>query len=240
MPKRTKKEIEREYFDKFCKTYMLPKGIIKYGDKPDVIHIGDRKTGIEITNFYHTNGSQIKSEQRQQKIRKDVINKAQKIYLEKMEQGRWFSFTFNKDCPIRNKEKLAKRIANLLIKVDKNFIGIIDKNKHSHIPELNSVNVYKDPNGPWRIIVVYDSPWMFWDKLIEIVKEKEKKVKNYESCDAYWLIIVIDFWDPAQDQTIGNYNDNKIESDIFEKILVYKTAERQVFDAMSGILCKWN
>jgi len=42
MARRSKQEIERYYFEQFRKGYLLPKGEIKYGDRPDVIIEGQK------------------------------------------------------------------------------------------------------------------------------------------------------------------------------------------------------
>jgi hypothetical protein len=57
--------------------------------------------------------------------------------------------------------------------------------------------------------------------LEEIVREKESKAAEYVPCDAYWLLIIIDWRDNAQDQEISA-QDVKIASDVFERIIVYK------------------
>jgi hypothetical protein len=58
-------------------------------------------------------------------------------------------------------------------------------------------------------------------RLRAIVAEKESKAANYASCDAYWLLIVVDFTDPAQDQEITTTG-LKLSSGFFEKIIIYK------------------
>ena len=56
-------DIERYYFEKFQRSYLLPPGLICYADKPDVRIEGPRKIGIEMTNFYVTAGTLPASEQ---------------------------------------------------------------------------------------------------------------------------------------------------------------------------------
>jgi len=225
MPKSTKRDIERYYFEMLRKYYKLPIGEIKYGDKPDVVLVGNRKIGIEITNFYLKDGSLIESEQIQQKFREYVVKKAQQIYQEKRKKKIEFHFGFNKNHPICNKEKLAEQMAELAIMVDTNDAGEICKLSYSsNIPEISFVylNTRIHDAVKWHIVQVNDVPCMSWNQLVSMVKEKEKKSKNYKKCDAYWLLVIVNFWDPAQDQGIYNNNDKKIESDIFEKIFVYK------------------
>ena len=68
------------------------------------------------------------------------------------------------------------------------------------------------------------------DRLLQIVRYKEEKAKEYQKCDAYWLLIVVDFFDPAQDQEIPSIGFDKIETEIFEKVIVYKTAYEETLE----------
>jgi hypothetical protein len=69
------------------------------------------------------------------------------------------------------------------------------------------------------------------DRLVEIVKSKERRADQYEKCDAYWLLVVVDFINSAQDQEIRVDGFNKIQTDIFEKVVVYKTLFGHVIEA---------
>jgi len=50
---------------------------------------------------------------------------------------------------------------------------------------------------------------------------QESKSAKYESCDAYWLLVVVDGIDSAQEQEIRI--DPRINSCVFEKIIVFHT-----------------
>ncbi len=69
------------------------------------------------------------------------------------------------------------------------------------------------------------------EKLRAIVKDKEDQSGGYQHCDAYWLIVVVDFIDRAQDQEIQIDNFEKIASTVFEKVIVYKTHFGHVLEA---------
>jgi hypothetical protein len=43
---------------------------------------------------------------------------------------------------------------------------------------------------------------MSHERLTKIIREKEAKARQYVRCDAYWLLIVVDFLDSAQEQEI--------------------------------------
>ncbi len=69
------------------------------------------------------------------------------------------------------------------------------------------------------------------DRLVEIVRDKEVRARKYKSCDAYWLLVVVDFINPAQDQEIQFDDFKKIQSETFEKVIVYKTVFGHVLEA---------
>lgn len=104
MSRKTNEKIERYYFEQFRKVYRLPDGMVKHGDKPDIIIDGNKKIGIEVTNSYIENGALPESEQNQKKGREDVLSKAQQQYLANNGKRIEISFSFNKACPIRNKK----------------------------------------------------------------------------------------------------------------------------------------
>ena len=71
------------------------------------------------------------------------------------------------------------------------------------------------------------------DKLENILRNKEKKAEKYIKCDAYWLLVVIDSFDRAQEQEIPQEILNgevKLESDIYEKIILFQTAPECVLE----------
>ena len=51
----------------------------------------------------------------------------------------------------------------------------------------------------WNLSQGHDFGIMSTVRLAEIVKEKESKTKEYAPCDSYWLLVVINFIDPAQE-----------------------------------------
>jgi hypothetical protein len=93
------------------------------------------------------------------------------------------------------------------------------------------LNAREYEDTKWSVAQVYKVPIMSTENLKEIVKEKEEQSKRYRSCDAYWLLVVVDFIDNAQDQEIRIDGFEKIDSEIFEKIVVYKTTFGHVLEA---------
>ena len=225
---------ESYYFEMFRQHYPLPPGTIEYRDKPDVILHGAKTIGIEITNFFLEDGGCTDSEQRQRGVRATVVTKAQSIYLENGGRRIKLFLSFDKGSPIGDQRQLAGRIAKLAKQIDGQQTGRIGKDVFvDDIPELSFVYLIaeENPNSQWEVQQVYDGSVLSRDKLLRIVRTKESKVPDYQRCDAYWLVVVVDFIDPAQDQEIRVDGFQKIESSVFEKVLVYKTRFHHVLEA---------
>ncbi len=233
MAKRSNQEIEQYYFEMFRRDYQLPEGTIVHGDKPDVILEGKRKIGIEITNFFLESGSLPESEQVQQKARVAVVSRAQQAYLANGGKRIELSFSFHKVAPIRNQGKLADTIAALVKNIDGLKTGSIPKDVFKDTPELSFVYLnakeYEDPK--WRVVQCYSGQLMSMEKLRAIVSAKEAQSKCYRHCDAYWLVVVVDFIDRAQDQEVQIDGFEKIASTGFERVIVYKTHFGHVLEA---------
>lgn len=234
MTRNSNQNIEKHYFEMFRQVYPLPSGAVTHGDKPDIIIEGQKLIGIEMTNFYLEEGSLSASEQVQRKLREKIVSDAQKLYQNDNERNFEITFGFDKANPIRDKKKLEKKLVDLAKRIEDLGTGSISRDNFRTIPELFHVylnaNEYQDAR--WRVVTVYDGQVMSRDRLLKIVRAKEKKANRYKKCDAYWLLVVVDFFDRAQDQEIRVVDLGKIESDIFEKIIVFKTVFGEVLEVI--------
>jgi len=222
------------YFEDFRKHYSLPDGIIEHDDKPDVMVRGERTLGIEMTNFYLEDGRSPESEQVQRAWRDKVVSDAQDIYRKKSSGRTKLTLGFDKSVPIRDKRVLANKIADLGGRVENSEAGQVRRDLFfPDIPELSFVWCHVDEyeDSAWRLQQMHSGSLMSLELLRGIIKDKEDKSRQYKRCDAYWLLVVVDFFDLAQDQEIlieGGLN--TIRSEVFEKILVYKTVFGQVLE----------
>lgn len=230
--KSNKEIIEEYYFTKFSKVYPLPPGDIKYTDRPDIIIEGEKRIGIEITNFFHEDGKLLVSEQTQRVLREKTVFNAQQLYRNDNGRNIGIAFGFDKANPIRDRKKLEKKLADLAKHIEDIGSGEIFRDTFKTIPELTFVylNANENEDAKWRVQQVHDGQVMLWDRLLKIVREKEKKVGGYINCDAYWLLVVIDFFDRAQDQEVPRDGFEKIETEIFEKVIVYKTVYEDILE----------
>lgn len=226
MTKKTSQEIERHYFEQFSRTYALPVGHVEYADKPDIRLNGERTIGVEITGFYLRSGQRLDSEQQQRLLRQGVVADAQALYLDA--GGRKIELTFNFDIKhpitLARRKALPKALANWLGQVDSRPSGQIARSLYqASMPEFSFIHLNAtEYEGPvWRIAQPNGVGLMSGSALEDIVRGKETKSAEYAKCDAYWLLVVVDWIDPAQEQEI-RVDDIKISSSIFEKIIVYK------------------
>ncbi|MBF0561418.1 MAG: hypothetical protein HQL37_05225 [Alphaproteobacteria bacterium] len=246
-PKKTTREIEQHYFEQFYRAYELPKGSITYGDKPDVLFTGERTIGIEITMFYRQPGGLPGSEQRQKPLRENIVTNAQERYRKAGGKNIEITVVFDDKKPIASNKTetlitelvkfvqhidwlaqhidwLVQHIDWLAQHIDWLESGQIEKILfQAIIPEVSYVylNTQEYKDAKWRVMQSYKVENMSPNVLIDIVKDKESKSSKYKSCDDLWLLIVVDWIDPAQEQEI-RIGDLKIKSDVFEKIIIYK------------------
>jgi hypothetical protein len=83
--------------------------------------------------------------------------------------------------------------------------------------------------GKWKLGQLHSVGFMSVDRLREIVRQKEAKARGYTGCDEYWLLVVVDFMNPAQEQEI-RVDGAVIASDVFRRIVVYKPFFDQVLE----------
>ncbi|UZJ40453.1 hypothetical protein OO006_08770 [Prosthecochloris sp. SCSIO W1101] len=230
MAQTSNQDKEKHYFEMFRKHYQLPAGTIIYRDRPDVIINAERKIGIEITNFYLEPGHRKESEQVQNRWRERVVSEAQRQYQRANERMFELSFDFDKSCPISNKKNLVNRLIELATQIQNHKTGVIGKDLFKEIPELSFVylNNQEYEDTKWRVVQSHRASMLSMNRLVEIIKDKEQHPQNYEKCDAYWLLVIVDFMNRAQDQEIHVDDFKRVETEAFEKIIVYKTLTNDV------------
>lgn len=220
-------KIERHYFEQFRKAYALPDGLITHGDRPDIIICGTKKVGVEITRFFVKSGQVLSSEQRQRCLRSHVVSDAHRRYLASGGRKIELTFEFDSTHPIApsSVETLAQRLAEFAQSQDGRNSGEFDRHFfRDSIPELSSiyVNAREYDDAEWRIVQIHSVGLMSKSDLQAIVRGKEAKAARYAKCDAYWLLVVVDGIDAAQEQEI-RLDDVAVQSNVFEKIIVFHT-----------------
>lgn len=216
--------LERFYFERFAQTGFLPAGTPTYADKPDVLWQSDRTIGVEITRLPVTPGHLESSEQRQQPLRVAVVSAAQKLFSARDTRGLELCVTFDTKHPITStrRKDLTRQLAELARSIGHDGRKQVDFDLLDKIPEVHSIywNGREYPAPKWQPSQVHTVDFMSLDRLENTIREKEIKALEYAPCDVYWLLIIVDWRDPAQEQEIRI--EAKIRSNTFEKIFVYK------------------
>ena len=216
--------VERYYFDLFQSHYDVPDGDLVFTDKPDVIACGAQTIGIEIANLYLSNGADPASEQVQCARRLKVLKQAQALHRGSDGIQIELSVGFNPKYPIHELKPVAQALAAIARKLEGSSSGQVSRILIGHVSELSTLycdqNKYED--AVWRPVQGYGVPALSLDRLRALVAEKTTKLVNYQLCDFYWLLLVVDFMDPAQDQDLQWPTGEILESSPFERILLYK------------------
>jgi hypothetical protein len=218
------RKIEQHYFELFRLRYELPAGRLEYTDKPDVILHGERCLGIEIANLYIADGSDSTSEQVQRRRRKQVLARAQALHREA--GGRCIALwvTFNPGHPVQVIEPLAVKLAEIAMRIESSP-GRVDSLTFLHVPELHllyhSGEEYE--NAEWQDNPLHAGSILSTERVRAMVAVKSAKALGYnKNCDAYWLLLVVDFMDSAQDQSIEWPEGTMLAKSPFEQIMIYK------------------
>ncbi len=221
----TKQGLERFYFDRFARTGCLPEGFAEYHDKPDILWRSERTIGIEITRLFVEPGDVEKSEQRQRRLRETIVSDAQKLFRASDRRGIELHVTFDPKHPIRSirLKELPRELADLARSIGKDRGSQVDYNLLEEIPEIDRIfwNGKEYTDARWQPSQVHSVEFTPIDVLTKAIHDKEIKSAEYARCDAYWLLVVADWRDPAQEQEI-RIDGLKMASTVFEKIIVYK------------------
>lgn len=227
------KQQEEEWlvFQSFSKDHPLPNGLVERSDKPDVLIHGERTLGIEITTLHIQDGQIAGCEQNQVKPRQRAVELAQEIHIKAGGRPIELAIGFDSEYPITDAKVTAHAIAEVAAHVQLGAAGLIDQLTYEHICCVNFMYLSGEYANPkWKVQQSYLVPTLQVDRVREVVAEKIYKAKQYQPCDAMWLLITVDFWNPAQDQDIEWPTDERIDCGPFERVFLYKPAFRRVVE----------
>jgi hypothetical protein len=229
-----KQAAEKHHFDSFRDHYSLPPGRIEYGDKPDVVIHGDRKIGIEIARIYKVDGRDPRSEQLQRGDRQKVIERAERNFLSLGGRKIELNIGFDHNYPIaRNRiNQIASDLTKFALEISPEQDSCVRNFPLEETPEIGFLyhSGIEYPNSRWCVQQSYDVPTLSVDRVKALVEEKNEKISGYIECDAHWLLLIVDFWDPAQDQDISWPAGESVGRTCFERILIYKTMFTKVVE----------
>jgi len=228
----TNSQIEQHYFKQFQRDYLLPEGQVIYTDKPDVIVKGERSLGVEITNLFLTSGADKSSEQIQRRWRKQVLQRAQTLFLRAGGKRFELSVDFDPLKPVSDIEQTARALSSFAGQLTNSESGMVSPSLFNHIEPIRSIylNANQYADAIWRLTQRFSVPNLSVERLQEVVTEKSKKISEYQPCDQYWLLVVVDFMDSAQDQHLNWPNEITLGKTPYEKVLLYKPQLRDVVE----------
>jgi hypothetical protein len=236
--RKTTREIERYYFERFRRAHVLPAGPVTYGDKPDVTLTGDRTIGIEITRFYLQSGRVPYSEQQQRPLRNAVVSEARDFYSRNGGKNIELTIAFEPRRPItpQRRKSLPEELAALAKVIDNSpTSGEVERRQFRAMPEVSLVylNTREYADAKWQFIGSFRVGLMSQADLESIVRDKETRAAQYYKRDEYWLLIVVDPMDPAQEQEI-RIEGLSSASTVFQKIIVYKPGFEHIVEVKLG------
>lgn len=229
--------VERHYFEQFRSHFDVPAGEIEYTDKPDVIIRGNRMMGVEVARLFRKPGDDVASEQSQRKWRLRVLARAQALHRAAGGQPIEISVDFEPSQAILNVEAVAGQLADLALRIEQWPSGPVDPELFRYIPQVRYVyknaELYLDPQ--WRPAQSYRGANLNSERVREMVRQKDRKALEYQACDAYWLLLVVDFMDRAQDQELSWPEEAVLEGSLFERIFLYKPQFAQVVEVPQSL-----
>ncbi len=223
MATRSNSDIERHYFESFREHFDLPNGEIVYTDRPDVIVRAEKSLGVEIANLYLTDGREHLSEQSQMRFRERALKLGQEIFRRHGGPPIEVTVGFDPRTPIANYRRLAESLAALVDSLSGTLTGQVPRHRFDHVPELNFLyyNSTEYADAKWRVMQCYSTPNLSVQRVGELVGQKEIKKASYQHCERYWLLLVVDFMDPAQDQEVAWPVGEKLQTSSYEKVIIY-------------------
>ncbi|NHQ85390.1 hypothetical protein HA050_04585 [Iodobacter sp. HSC-16F04] len=221
----TNQNIEKYYFEQFRKHCSLPDGEVVYRDKPDVIIIGKQTLGIEITQLYFDEEDGPRSQQAQYRGMADVVSQAQSIYFSDSRKSIELHVSFNLNCPINDVKALAASLADIAKVLEYHETGSVPPRFFAHVPELDFIycNSNKYSNVQWQVSQRFKGRNLSVVRVKKVVAKKEQKLSGYEHCDSYWLLLVVDFMDPAQDQELVWPSHAAALETSYSRVIIYKS-----------------
>jgi hypothetical protein len=233
MKRPSNRDCEQHYFDQFRHHFPLPSGKVEHGDKPDVVIHGERVLGIEIANLYLTDGADPRSEQVQRKRREVVVRTAQAQHSRLGGKKIELTVSFEPARPITDAKAVASSLAAVAQSIEHLCTGAVPRQHFAQIPHLKSVyyNAIEYPDARWQVSQVYPGVDLSVDRVAQLVAAKERLLAEYKKCDAYWLLLVVDFMDAAQDQEIVWPSEVASLKTTYERVIIYKPQLAQWRDA---------
>ncbi|WP_223873306.1 hypothetical protein [Burkholderia pseudomallei] len=229
-----KKEREWRLFQSFRDDYPELTGIAEASECPDILVRNDRLVGVEMTELHLVDGNLPKSERQQKSRRERVVCRAQELHMGTGGRPIELTVGFDPTWPLKNNadiEALAVGVAEVASHIQLGQPGLIDALTFEHLDCVSFLYLSGEYVNPrWKVQQSYSVPVLQVERVRQAIAGKIERAKKYQQCDAYWLLITVDFWDQSQDQEVDWPNGETVEFGPYERIFLYKSAYRRVVE----------
>ena len=224
MTRSDKKLRERSLYDHFASLVEIPEGPLDFdGESPDFVIHGDRTRGVEITELHVADGEL--SWQRQAPRRKEALRRAQAQYVAASGPAFDFNFDFKPLPATVSLDELARQALAAATASVNGTSGLISSDLLEPTPLVRWLYrpepLYVDPR--WHDMPCHSVPFLDPSNVQRVVNAKGEKLLSYRRCDRHWLVIGVDFWNPAQDQELAWPVETALDLCGFDRVFIVKT-----------------
>ena len=169
-------------------------------------------------------GGDPSSEQAQRRFREWVLQEAQAQHLAAGGRKIELTICFDLKHPITDARALTSALATAAQSIERPPAGLVSRTLYADMPEVRFIyhNPVEYPDAVLHPSPVYTVPSLSLSRVAAVAAAKHDKLHAYEACDAFWLLLVVDFLDRAQDQDIQWPDPDFRFSSPFERIILYK------------------
>jgi hypothetical protein len=228
-----------ERFKETCPEF--PAGEIVSTEEPDfLVNASGVSFGIELTDLYRTDSDNKLPRQASESLRKQIVERAKKLYDESHGPELWVSVYFSAF------ESLSKSrvpdIANHLVtivraadvEVDGNVQVEADWDTSDFPEEINSIHIRRLSlltKGFWNAPDAAFIPDCEPDQIQEIIDKKNKRITSYRNrCDVVWLLIVVDGFALSATVNFTESVRNHSFASSFDRVFIFENAAERSFE----------
>jgi len=230
--------------EQFKQVYLcFPAGKISKGQagtEPDfIIEDSTERIGIELTELPRNIGNDKLGILPQANLHRIILSNAERAYAALNNKKYKVYISFNEKSDIT--KKTLNPLVNFLVETINSTVQINPPRKGSPVqlgisslfPYENQVHLiqiydFSDyHNYSWEICNSHSVESLNLEVLHERISSKEGKLSKglYTGCNQVWLLLYIDFWNPAMDQQIHKSLLPQVHSSGFQRIVIFKTTE---------------
>jgi hypothetical protein len=234
MTRPEKKQRERLLFNHFASLVEIPAGQLdEGGESPDFVIHGDVTLGIEVTELHVKDGEL--SWQRQAPRRAEALRRAGAQYVAAGGPAFDFNFDFNPLPAAISIDEIARQALTAATASANGASGEMSWDLLESTPLVRWLYrpalTYAEPR--WNDMPCHAVPFLDPVNVQRVVNAKGQKLASYRKCDLQWLVIGVDFWNPAQDQELTWPADEGLNLCGFDRVFIVKTLHKAYLEPAS-------